>query len=221
MESILNIQWFIYMGLYVIVTVLALVRFPEYKSTALKYFPLLLLFTLLTEFGGSIIASLFDSNVLLYNCFTLVYFIFIFIVFREATDINKFKLYINCLLVFFIAIFLYFALTTNFVDENQVEAYVSGEVLSIICILLYYISILRSDAIINIKYDRLFWISVGFFLFFAGTIPVEIIRNYFELKEMTSYDRLKGIQYTLIIIMNLCFIVGLLVPKPKSSPSLL
>ncbi len=214
MESILDIQWYIYMGLYVIVTVLALVRFPEYKSSALKFFPLLLLFTLLIEFGGSIIATFVDSNVLLYNCFNLIYFIFIFIVFREATDIIKFKLYINCLLVIFIGIFLYFALTTNFVDVNQVTTYVSGEVFGIICILLYYISILRSDAIIDIKYDRLFWISIGFLLFFSGTIPIEIMRNKFE-RESNLYDSLIAILNTLIIIMNLCFIVGLLVKKPK------
>ena len=214
LEKILDIQIVVYMSLYILVTFLALYRFTNYKKTALRYFPLILIVTLITEYFGLYLGTLLGSNTLLYNIFSFFYFLFIFKVFKEAIQTKIYKKMINVIIVIFLAVFVVSALIKDFYYGNQIETYVIGTILSILCILMYFSEILKSNKIIQIKHDMLFWISIGFFLFFAGTIPIEIMREIFEFK-VAIFNSLRAIQYTLIIMMNLCFIVGLLLQKPK------
>jgi hypothetical protein len=215
MENILEIQKYIYNGLYLVLVILAIVRYPRYKNDTPKYFPLLLFLNLIVEYVGLVLGIILGFNLVIYNISNLIYFPFIFLCFRESTTIPAFKKYINVFIVLFIIIFFYFAFATDFNQHNQWETTLTGSVFSIICILLYYISILRSDAVITIRYDRIFWISIGFLLFFAGTIPIEIISNALEMKGI-DFNVFGVIRGGLIIIMNVCFIIGLLITRPKS-----
>lgn len=215
-ENIIIWEKYIVLALYVLVAVLSIIRFPVLKTSLLRFFPLLVISNLIIDGGGYLLTFIVDNNVLLYNLYNLPYFIFIFALFREASSSNQnrkiMRLFQGLILLAFVIVFS----QMNIFYINHYPVVVFGNVLSIITIILYFIEILESDRVILIKYDTLFWISLGLLLFLTGATPIEIIRNIFEY-ESTLFQSLGIINYMLIIIMNICFIVGLLVTKPKLS----
>ncbi|GER61018.1 hypothetical protein [Patiriisocius marinus] len=214
--SIIHIEQYIVLLLYLIVAVLSIIKYPKLKASLLRFFPLLALFNLLVEGGGYLLNFVTENNTLLYNLYNIPYFIFVFALFREASGSIQIK---KVMRIFQVVLIISFFIACTQMDVERVNHYpvvVLGNVLSIISILLYYIEILQTDRVIYIKYDTLFWISLGFLLFFIGSTPIEIVRNIFASKA-SAYLSLGALQYTLIIIMNICFIVGLLVMKPKLS----
>ncbi|MFT7072719.1 MAG: hypothetical protein ACJA1Z_000014 [Patiriisocius sp.] len=205
------------MILYAVASLIALWKYKYYKDTALKYFIVFLFFALFIEWMGLYIGKKYGSNALLYNIYYLFYFFYIIYLFKEAVHFSKFKKYISICLCFFFVVYIYSMFTIDFTKKITTWSYVTGGLFSIIAIVFYYLDLLKSDRVITIKSNTLFWISLGFLLFFVGYIPIKIIKNgIYNLQLIQSYNLLHR---TLIIIMNLCFIVGFLIAKPKLSQS--
>lgn len=205
------------MALYIVVFVVAIYKFPLYKDTALKFIPVILLFTILTEFFGGYIKDVttsFSSNIVLFNVYYLFYFSFFFYIFMKVIEIGRFKGYIKiCFLVFWIFWISDF-LFTDILRESFTRSYIVGAGGLIFCIILYYISILQSSLVLVVKNDLLFWISVGLFLFYIGYIPIKIIRSwYFRMDSF--FQLLLIIQFSLIIVMYSFFLIGFLWMKKK------
>lgn len=214
-ERIIAVEQIIALVLYFVVAFQSIFNFKQLKTSLLKFFPLIAVFNLLIEGTGFFLTQFVAYNTVLYNFYNLPYFIFIFALFREASNSEVTRKVMRFFQIIIVLCIVIVSTKMNIIYENHYPVVVLGNVLAIISILLYYIEILQTDRVINIKYDTLFWISVGFLLFFIGSTPIEIIRNIFE-NEFTLHLSLYAIIYTLIIIMNICFIVGLLVVKPRS-----
>lgn len=204
------------MALYAIVFVISLIKFPLYKNTYLKFLPLILLLTLVTESLGMYINKVYGPpNIVIFNIYYFFYFSLFFYLFMKIIEEVKFKNYIKIGLGIFWLFYLNDLIFTDIFTESFTTSYIAGAGILIFSITLYYISILQSSLVLVIKNDLLFWVSVGLFLFYIGYLPIKIIRSWF-LKLNDFFNILLIIQFSLIIVMYLCFLIGFLWMKKKS-----
>lgn len=205
------------MTLYIIVFVVAIYKFPLYKETPLRFIPFILLFTVLTEFFGGYLKVVYSdvfSNVIIFNVYYLIYFTFFFYLFMKVIEEKRFKRYIKiCIAVFWI-FYLSDLVFTDIFDDSFTRSYIAGASGLIFCIILYYISILQSSLVLIIKNDLLFWMSVGLFLFYIGYIPIKIMKTWFYESD-NFFSLLLIIQFSLIIVMYLFFLIGFLWMKKR------
>jgi len=217
LETILQVLENIFLALYAIVFVISLIKFPLYKKTPLKFLPLILFFTVMAEYLGKYLKDLgnIHFNIVVHNIYYLVHFSFFFYVFMKMIDKARFKKYIRISLGVFLIFFLSDLVFTGILENSFTRTYIAGAGILVFCIILYYVSILQSSLVLIVKNDLLFWISVGLFLFYIGYIPIKIIKTWFY-KSSDFFDFLLVIQFTLIIIMYLCFLTGFLWMKKRS-----
>lgn len=205
------------MALYVIVFVIAVYKFPLYKTSSLRFIPLILLFTILAEFSGGYIKYYFksvDSNVIVFNLYYLFYFSLFFYIFKRIIEEAKFKSYIKICIAVFWVVYLSDVIFTDIYSQSFFRSYIAGAGGLIFCIILYYISILQSSLVLVVKNDLLFWISVGLFLFYVGYIPIKIIKSWYYLYD-NFFELLLIIHFSLIIVMYLFFLLGFLWMKKR------
>lgn len=204
------------MALYVIVFLVAIFRYPLYKNTPLKYLPIILLFTIVTEYVGYFTKNEYlHINYLVFNIYYLTHFSFFFYVFMAMIDDAWFKKYIKIVTVVFWLFFLSELIFTGILEDSFAKTYIAGSGILVFCIILYYINILQSSLVLVVKSDLLFWISVGLFLFYIGYIPIKIIKTWFY-KPDSFFEFLLLIQFSLITIMYLFFLTGFLWMKKRS-----
>jgi len=204
------------MALYAIIFIISLIKFPLYKSTSLKFLPLIFLLTLVAESMGMLINKVYGPpNSIVYNIYYFFYFTLFFYLFMKMIDVKKYKNYIKIGIIIFWFFYLRDLFFTDVLNESYTKSYIAGAGVLIYCIILYYISILQSSKILVVRNDLLFWISVGLFLFYIGYLPIKIIRTWFY-KPDSFFEILMIIQFSLITIMYLFFLTGFLWMKKKS-----
>ena len=204
------------MALYVIVFAIALIRLPLYKHTPVKYLPVILFFTIATEYAGYFTKYNFTGvNYLVFNVYYLIHFSFFFYVFMAVIDNDTFKNFIKVGMWVFLVCYATEIIFTGIFLDSFARTYIMGAFILVFCIILYYISILQSSLVLVIKDDLLFWVSVGLFLFYIGYIPIKIIKTWFY-KPDSFFEFLLVIQFSLIIIMYLFFLMGFLWMKKRS-----
>lgn len=196
-----------------VVALTALLFYSRYKNTPLKYFPLILWYTLLNEFiGGSGIFAY--NNVLIYNIYNIIYFLFFFYIFGYFVSNVKYKSWIGIGMIVYLVTSIINPFFQNFITESQLLSYVVGACLLLFCIILYYIEILSTSQVLIINRELLFWISVGLLLFYVGYIPIKLTRVFFEFNN-TMYLSLRIVHRLLIVLMNISFVIGFLWMKRK------
>lgn len=204
------------MTFYVIVFIIALIRFPLYKKTSLRFLPLILFFTILTEYLVFFLKGYYSEVFYVFhNIYYLIHFSFFFYVFMEMIDDVRFKKYIKIGIGIFFLFFLSDIIFTGIIEASFARTYIAGAGILVFCIILYYINILQSSRVLIVKNDLLFWVSVGLFLFYIGYIPIKIIKTWFY-KSSNFFEFLLVIQFSLIIIMYLFFLTGFLWMKKRS-----
>jgi hypothetical protein len=216
LETLLNILQSTHMPMYAIVFVVSLIKFPLYKNTPLRILPLILLLTLVTESLGGLINKIYGPpNIIVFNIYYFLYFTMFFYLFMKVIEVDKFKKLIKIGILVFWIFYLSDLILTDIVNESFTRSYIAGAGILIFSITLYYISILQSSLVLVIKNDLLFWISVGLFLFYIGYLPIKIIRSWF-LQLNDFFNILLTIQFSLIIVMYGCFLIGFLWMKKRS-----
>jgi hypothetical protein len=210
------------MALYVIVFLFSLYKYPLYKNTPLRFLPIILFLTAITEFMGYFINEGYfigmkypETNYVIYNLYYLIHFSFFYYVFMKMINNRRFKTYIKIGVGIFWLFFLEEVVFTGISIDSFAKAYIAGAGILVLCIILYFISILQSSLVLVVKTDLLFWVSVGLFLFYVGYIPIKIIKTWFY-KPDSFFEILLVIQFSLIIVMYLCFMLGLLWMKKRS-----
>lgn len=138
-----------------------------------------------------------------------------FYLFMKAIEEVKFKNYIKIGIGIFWIFYLGDLIFTDIINESFTKSYIAGAGVLIFSITLYYISILQSSLVLVVRNDLLFWISVGLFLFYIGYLPIKIIRSWYY-NFNSFFELLQLIQFSLIIIMYLCFLTGFLWMKKRS-----
>lgn len=178
----------------------------KYKNSNLKFFLPFLYFLVLLEFFGKYCYELFDSNYVVYNVYHFINFIFVLVLFRSFLKRERNKKWISFFVAIYVIAFFGNMFFENYLTQIQSIPFIIGALLVIITIILYYLEILTTDEVLYVSSNLLFWISIGFLLYFVGKIPTRIVKNYWE--GISYYRSIYITEYILAIIMNIFFITG-------------
>lgn len=207
-----------YIPLYGITAFVALWRYRLYYDTALKFLPIILFYTFLTELLGLIIRdydiNLFinefysNNNSLIYNIYHIVFYLFFFSVFYFVLEREKDKKIVKVWVLLFVITSIFNAYEASFLTVSQVYAYVAGGLGIICCAALYFFHNYRLKSKWCIKKDPLSWISLGLLVFYVVYIPIKIMKHYWVLIGEYSNPWSRRIHLSVLIFMYVCFILG-------------
>ncbi|MEQ8418612.1 MAG: hypothetical protein RIB64_01305 [Arenibacter algicola] len=212
--------------LYALTLLVALIKYPKYYTTPLKYFPILLMYTFLTELLGyftkhyevfhiSIFSSFIRHNVIIYNIYNLVFFSYFFYVYWSYIDHKKYKKYIIFAAIFYLLVSLINPFFQSFKLESQVYSYLAGAFAILICIILFFMEHRNSSKKLDYRFTGIKWISIGLLIFYLGYAPIKASRFYNYTYQLNEYVHIRRIHLSLIVLMYICFIIGFLRMKRK------
>ncbi|WP_299312396.1 hypothetical protein [uncultured Aquimarina sp.] len=183
--------------------------FYKYKNTALKYILLLFWYTVINDLLGVFYLRggiITDYNAIIYNIYNVISFTYLLLLYRHYIQNKIHKKAILLFSIIYLISFVINGFFENYLIKHQRFPYIIAAIFLVISISLYFIEILNSQKVLNAKRNLLFWISVGFLIFFVGNLPFRILTNYYlHLADATISFLVK---LTLTIIMNICFIIG-------------
>lgn len=203
-----------FLPFYAIAFALSLWRYKWYYDSILKYFPIIIGYTFLSEVLGFIIFN-FESfqivysekypyaNNFIFNIFEMVFFLYFYYVYYKC--VNKIpyqKLIKYGAMGYFIASFINPFYQDIFIFP-QVYASSVGSMVLILAIVLFLLENRKVPAKVN---NLLFWVSAGLLIFnlFFPIIMLTGLYNY----ELYQDLNLRHFHYIMIVVMYTCFIIG-------------
>ncbi|WP_149304108.1 hypothetical protein [Pareuzebyella sediminis] len=210
-----------YVPLYGITFLLSLYRYSKYFDTKLKYLPIIFIYTFLNEMLGSLIFEypeyrFFGSdalafyNMVIYNIYNVIFCLYFFRIYTFYLDNEKIKIGIQYASIAFLIVATLNPFYEDFVTSSQTATYVVGGLIILVCSTLYLRQIFTTKNEIPWKNDLLFWISLGLFVFYAGYLPIKILRFYHSIYNITEGTHVRLTHLSLIVIMYLLIIIGFL-----------
>lgn len=204
--------------MYAITVLVALWRYPRYFDSVFKYFPILLMYTLVTELGGLILktnddydlvlSDLLDyNNWLIYNIYDIIFFLYFFYVYWVSIKELKYRKIIKIGAGIFILAAILNPFLTDFRTRFQMITYFTGALVLITAILLYYRQLKSTTGTWFLNENLLSWLSLGIIVFLIGYIPL-IILGHFNIVAAEDYQIIRRIHLFLILIMYSSFITG-------------
>lgn len=198
----------------------AMKKYRYYYESSLKYFPLIIGYTLASEIMGYMVAEYDDIqliylnnhlyaryNHLLYNIFDVVFFLYFFYIFWKIIDVPKYRRIINYCVILFVATSLINPLFQNILILPQLMAITMGSVSLIACIAFYF-KTLQSKKESKLHHNNLlFWISIGLLAFYPIYPFIMFLGFHYEI--YVKYH-IRLVQHTTIVLMYSCFIIGFL-----------
>ncbi|WP_297793878.1 hypothetical protein [uncultured Eudoraea sp.] len=214
LDSILE---YIYLPLYGIVLLLSLWRYPRYYDTPLRFLPVLLMYTFLTEILGQFIREndeislifkeiYYNNNWLIFNIYNIVFFLYFYFVYYSYVSNKNHRKLIKAGAVVFLVISIVNLFFQSFATKPQLASYIAGALILISCIFFYRRHLKKHFGVSFLKRDLLSWLSLGILIFYVGYLPIKISRNYPELYEFGTW--LREAHLILIVAMNVCFAYG-------------
>ena len=209
MELNLTINDLKYSGvvIQVITAVVATIFYSKYKNTQAKYIVVLLWYTAIND----IIAGIYSSKVSIYNApfyniFQIIFTVYYLSLYKSVVESLKFKRYISYFILFYLFSFIVALFTDDFSKFHLSLSYITGSILIVTSIILYFSEILNSDKIIRINKMLMFWISIGLLISLLPDIPFDVIRRYYEKSPTIPY--IYAVTFALVITYNLILISG-------------
>lgn len=215
MLEILQSQYFIVF--YTVALIYSIVRYKYYFDSALKYFPIIIAYTLLSEVLGLLIRDVEEFqiiyekgyayyNQLIFNIFDVIFFLYFFYVYRQSENDSKVKGLIGIGAILFVLAAIINPFIQDIMILPQMYTIITGSLVLIYCALDYIKKNLS-------KHNLLFWVSVGLltFYFFYPIIMSIGILDYVLYEKLQLHKLLR----ILISIMYGCFIIGFAKTKKR------
>ena len=216
--------------LYAVTLLFSLIRYRRYFDSILKYLPILIAYTLLTEILGYYILEYEEfqiiyieeyavNNSIIYNIFDLIFFMYFFYVFWQAVEKPNNKKIIKYGVILFIVASLINLFLQKFWLFPQIYSIIVGSAVILLCTLLYLKELNKKLKNISKHSNLLFWICIGLVVFYPF-YPVFIIIGQYHYKLYSQLFRVP--HHALIAIMYIFFIIGFIKMhrmKPKREES--
>lgn len=214
-----------YLPLYLLTWIISLLRYRRFFDTALKYLPILIIYTFFTELLGYFIKyndefQFFSDgryawhNVIIYNIYQVVFFIFFFEVYRKLVQKPAFKKQIHYLSVFCLLVYVINAALRNPLHYQMTYAHIIGSVIMLYILGIYFREKYLEETLYPLKFNLMFWVSLGLTVFYTF-FPLILIIYLLNLNiEIQIYFR--PILLTSIAVMYSLIIIGLLAGKRKA-----
>jgi hypothetical protein len=210
---------------YCVTLIIAIFSYRKYFDTPLKYFPIIIAYTLFNELLGYFIRynedftffakkELLAANDLIYNIYNIIFYTFFFWIFWQLTKAKKNKRLVTIgITISFISYFL----SLFYQDPTKILLFYASSISGIILFLfvILYLSESKSDWDWKTqKYNLMFWTSLGlgvFHLFFPVLILIGFL-SYETWEELHFRTILK----ILIILMYFLFSIGFIKCRKRS-----
>lgn len=166
--------------------------------------------------------TVFERNFWLYNSYNIVKFVVLFLFFKAQLR-NKINIKIFNWIVpgFVIIAILNLIFSDVFFTRSSAFTYITGSLILMILIFVYYIELLKSDRILFFYKTLAFYISVGLLLWHVAVTPLFIYNKYFS---MTSPEFVQ-LHSTILKFSNYflygIYIIAFIICLPKNKRSLL
>jgi len=212
-----NFYFFFYVG----ALVASLIYFKKYVDTPLRFFPLLIAYTLFNEVLGYFIInfeefSFFDEkeynwhNVIIYTVYHLVFLGYTFWLYHEVV---KNKTYKKVIKMVALLTFLSYGVSFFLQDPLHSDLYYAdciGCLMTIIAITLHFRERSRANGALN-KLNLMVWIGFGLLLFNVF-FPFYILNGYLNVEFYLKYH-LRQVLWGVISLVYGLFIIGFLISK--------
>ena len=214
-----------YIPIYFLTWLISVIRYKRFYDTPLKYLPMLIIYTFFTEVLGYFIKYsnefLFFSdsryawhNVIIFNIYQIVFFLFFFEVYRKVSlkELNK-KLIrylsISCLVSYIINAIIY-----NPLHNQMTYAHIIGSLMMLFILGSYFREKYLEKIPHSLKYNLMFWVSTGLTIFYSF-FPIILIIYLLDLNiGIQIYFR--PLLLTAIFLMYVLIVIGLIVGKRKA-----
>jgi hypothetical protein len=183
-------------------------------------FPVYLAIIVLTELTGEYLLHVkkdLDVNIALYRYFGVpvqfFFFYWLFYQYFKSTKRNKWPLYSAAIyLASWLTDLVYLSSFKLYFDSFS---YAVGCILLLVLLLIYFTRFIKSDELLHYKSSMMFWVCMGIFIFYIGSLPFWGLRttlyrqypDFFYTYWYTQY----GLNYLMYILFSVSFIWG----KPK------
>ncbi len=211
-----------FMPLYFIALVLSLIKYQLYYDTVLRYFPILLTYTFLTEVLGLIVRDVddiqlvyrqeyYNYNTIIFNIYDVIFFLYFFYVYYQLNDNRLTKIIIKYGGITFLLTCIGNLFLQDFFTEPQNFAIIIGSVILIYTVSTYLYKLIITKHRLPIYRNLLFWLSIGI-LFFYICYPISMYILSFEYDFFILHN-LSKYHYISIGVFYTCIIIGLILMK--------
>lgn len=204
-----------------------MIKYRSYFDTPLKYFPMLIIYTFFTELLGVIIKYnnnfVFFSdgryswhNVIIYNIYQIVFFLFFFEVFRKVIKQHGIKKQIRYLSIFCLFTYIVNAIIYNPLHNQTTYGHIIGSFILLYILALYFREKHMEKTPYSLKHNLLFWIGSGLLVFYSIFPMISIIYLLNLNIGIGIQIYFRPLLLTSILLMYSLIIIGLLVGKRKA-----
>jgi hypothetical protein len=218
------------MILYVVVFATSLWRYPAYFQTPLRWLPVLLMYTLLTETLGLVIRLnpdfsivfrevYYNNNWLIFNVYSLLFFLYFYFVYHRYLTGKKVRALLRYGGLAYGVAALLNGVFDDFLTQSQVYAYAVGGLVLMGMALAYLWQEHRAGGPVPVSRNLLAWISAGIFVFYLGYTPIKFLKYLVVNAHTSFYPTWVGpVHFGLIYALYGCFFLGLLRMQPMKPP---
>ena len=225
-QDFLKLLWDQYfMLLYLITWIISVYRYRRFYDTQLKYFPMLIMYTFLTELLGYFIMyndefQFFSdnryqlNNVIIYNLYQFVFFIFFFDVFRKTLKNKLARKWVFYFIMMCITAYVVNVILSNPLINQMTYAHILGSFMLVLIVIFYLKEKKTETNSFSLRHNLLFWVSIGLLAFY---IPFPVIITLYKIKvKIGVLVYLRPVLVSSIALMYSLIIIGLLVGKRKA-----
>ncbi|MDZ7934584.1 MAG: hypothetical protein U5M51_06400 [Emticicia sp.] len=199
-------------GFVIMAGIVGLFNWQSIKNSHWKLFPFYLftlaIFTILCYWLTPSVANKFSALVVIPFEFFFIYWLFYKNLQSKFVIIGGFVYFI-----FFIIELFFIEITTKNLFLSL--SYSVGNIILLIFIFIYFYQLSFSDEILTFYRKQMFWVCLGFLIFYLGTLPYY---GLFNLMLQKFYDILvvyTWVQVSLDCIMNILFAASFIWGKEK------
>ncbi|WP_090294007.1 hypothetical protein [Flagellimonas zhangzhouensis] len=211
--------------LYFITWIVVIFRYRIYVDTPLKFFPIFIIYTFLTEVLGYLIWR-FDEfqfladdaysnyNVIVYNFYAFISFQFFYYVYWNVLKREKHKKWVmygvyTSILAFLVSLFF-----QNPFHISLYYADIISSLILLICIGLYIHEKRTDKEMYPTKHNLMFWTTLGLAIFYCF-FPIIYYLGH-ELPTVASNYGVFNILMIVVLFMYACFIAGAIFGRRKT-----
>ena len=213
-----------YLIFYLGALIVSLLNFKKFVDTPLRFFPLLIAYTLFNEVLGYFILefedfSFFDEdqynwhNVIIYNIYNILFLGYIFWLYHTVVKNKRHKQIIK---VGALVTLLSYGISLFFQDPFHSDLYYADTIaclVTIIAIVLHFRELSKTNGGLN-KFNLMVWIGFGL-LIFNLYFPFYLLNGYLNEEFFLKYH-LRQFLWGVISVMYSLFIIGFIISKRSS-----
>jgi hypothetical protein len=189
----------------------SLISFRTGFSRPIRFFSIILLFSLAVELTGFIYSRILHRhNAHIYNLNFLIIFPLYGFFYSQFFPLYKMK---RRILVFTVIYFLFALVNIIFIQRLYTwnsYSLIAGSLLNIYLSISYFQDLLPKTELIKLQSDPVFWISAGVLIFYLAEMPYISLLNYLNNNFLALSKQLLVILKILNMLMYSLFIIAFL-----------